>query len=391
MIQLTQIKKVFKQDDSEVMALDNVSLQIEQGDIFGIIGYSGAGKSTLIRCINGLEKPSSGKVEVMGYEIGQLTEKELMGVRKEIGMIFQHFNLMQSKSVFDNIIFPLKHTQLSKQDKEKRVKELLELVGLEDKRKAYPSQLSGGQKQRVAIARALATNPKILLCDEATSALDPQTTRSILELLKQINKKLGITVVLITHQMEVTNPKILLCDEATSALDPQTTRSILELLKQINKKLGITVVLITHQMEVIKEICTKVAVMEKGKILETGSLVEVFGEPKSHITKEFVNKAFHYERFNQPKSGEVAKLLHLKYIGEVSGKPLISDISRRFNVEANITVGNIEKLQDTWIGNLVIDLQGKLDNLEQAIDYLKAENVEMEVIEDERITNTNYA
>ncbi len=344
MIQLTQIKKVFKQDDSEVMALDNVSLQIEQGDIFGIIGYSGAGKSTLIRCINGLEKPSSGKVEVMGYEIGQLTEKELMGVRKEIGMIFQHFNLMQSKSVFDNIIFPLKHTQLSKQDKEKRVKELLELVGLEDKRKAYPSQLSGGQKQRVAIARALATNPKILLCDEATSALDPQTTRSILELLKQINKKLGITVVLITHQMEV-----------------------------------------------IKEICTKVAVMEKGKILETGSLVEVFGEPKSHITKEFVNKAFHYERFNQPKSGEVAKLLHLKYIGEVSGKPLISDISRRFNVEANITVGNIEKLQDTWIGNLVIDLQGKLDNLEQAIDYLKAENVEMEVIEDERITNTNYA
>lgn len=344
MIRLTQIQKVFKQERSEVRALDDVSLQIEQGDVFGIIGYSGAGKSTLIRCINGLEKPTLGKVYVMGREISRFTERELIEVRKEIGMIFQHFNLMQSKNVFDNIVFPLKHTKLSKQEKEKRVKELLKLVGLEDKIRAYPSQLSGGQKQRVAIARALATNPKILLCDEATSALDPQTTKSILELLKQINKELGITIVLITHQMEV-----------------------------------------------IKAICTKVAVMEKGHILEAGSLVEVFGKPKSHITKEFVTKDFHYERFSKPKAGEIAKLLHLRYIGEASGKPIISNISRQFDVEANITVGNIEKLQDTWIGNLVIDLKGKQEMIEKAISYLRTQKVEMEVIADERIIDTNHA
>lgn len=344
MIEIKNINKTFGEGQGKVEALKEITLSIEERDIFGIIGYSGAGKSTLIRCINGLEKPSSGEINVLGKNINELKEKELRTIRKDIGMIFQHFNLMGSRDIYDNIAFPLKGRAMSSIEKKEKVKKLLQLVGLEDKEKAYPSQLSGGQKQRVAIARALATEPKILLCDEATSALDPMTTKSILQLLKKINEELGITIVLITHQMEV-----------------------------------------------IKEICTKVAVMEKGRILETGSLVEIFGEPKSHITKEFVNKAFHYERFNQPKPGEVAKLLHLKYIGEVSGKPLISDISRRFNVEANITVGNIEKLQDTWIGNLVIDLQGKLDNLEQAIDYLKAENVEMEVIEDERITNTNYA
>lgn len=342
MIKLTHLQKVFNQGG--VKALNEVSLEIEQGDIFGIIGYSGAGKSTLIRCINGLENPTSGTVEVMGQEISSLSEKELMSVRKNIGMIFQHFNLLSSKTVFENIAFPLKYTKLSKDEKEKRVKELLQLVGLEDKLKAYPSQLSGGQKQRVAIARALATNPKILLCDEATSALDPQTTRSILELLKEINQELGITIVLITHQMEV-----------------------------------------------IKEICTKVAVMERGNILETGTLVEVFGRPKSHITKEFVSKNFHYERFNEPKSGEIARLLHLRYIGEASGRPLISTISRKFDVEANITVGNIEKLQDTWIGNLVIDLQGKAEVVKEAINYLRTQNIEMEVIADERIINTNHA
>ncbi len=342
MIKLTHIQKVF--NGGEVKALDNVSLEITKGDIFGIIGYSGAGKSTLIRCINGLEQPTSGQVKVMGQEISEHGEAGLREVRKEIGMIFQHFNLMKSKNVFENIAFPLKYTKLSRGEKEARVQELLKLVGLEDKIKAYPSQLSGGQKQRVAIARALATNPKILLCDEATSALDPQTTKSILKLLKEINEQLGITIVLITHQMEV-----------------------------------------------IKEICTKVAVMEKGKLLEIGSLVEVFGTPKSHITREFVSKDFHYERFSQPKVGEIAKLLHLRYIGESSGKPLISDISRRFDIEANITVGNIEKLQDTWIGNLVIDLQGKAEAVKDAIEYLRTQKVEMEVIEDERIINANYA
>lgn len=344
MIRLEGIQKVFIQGSQEVRALEDVSLTIEKGDIFGIIGYSGAGKSTLLRCINGLEKPTAGKVFIGNQEISQWCEKELMSVRKEIGMIFQHFNLMQSKNVFENVAFPLKYIKLSKAEKEKRVKELLALVDLEDKAAAYPSQLSGGQKQRVAIARALATNPKILLCDEATSALDPQTTRSILALLKDIREKLGITIVLITHQMEV-----------------------------------------------IKEVCTKVAVMEKGKVLEAGSLVEVFGRPKSHITKEFVEKDLHYERFSQPQAGHIAKLLHLRYIGENSGKPLISDISRRFDVEANITVGNIEKLQNTWVGNLVIDLQGTREAVEAAIAYLDEQKIEMEVIDDERITCTNYA
>lgn len=342
MITLTHLQKVFA--EGSVKALDDVSLQIESGDLFGIIGYSGAGKSTLLRSMNGLEKPTSGQVEVMGKRLNELSEKELMDVRKEIGMIFQHFNLMKSKSVFQNVIFPLKHTKLTAAEKEKRAMELLKLVGLEDKMAAYPSQLSGGQKQRVAIARALATNPKILLCDEATSALDPQTTQSILALLKEINQKLGITIVLITHQMEV-----------------------------------------------IKEICTKVAVMEKGRVLETGSLVEVFGSPQSHITKAFVNKSFHYERFSEPEGGKIAKLLHLKYLGEASGKPLISNLSRLFNVEANITVGNIEKLQSTWIGNLVIDLQGSAEAVNQATQYIQEQNVEMEVIEDERVITTSYA
>lgn len=344
MIRLEEIQKVFKQGSQEVKALDNVSLTIEAGDIFGIIGYSGAGKSTLLRCINGLEKPTSGKVYIGDDEISSWNEKSLRNVRKEIGMIFQHFNLMHSKNVFENVAFPLKYLRLSKSEKEKRVKELLSLVGLEDKAAAYPSQLSGGQKQRVAIARALATSPKILLCDEATSALDPQTTRAILELLKDIREKLGITIVLITHQMEV-----------------------------------------------IKEVCSKVAVMEKGKVLEAGSLVEVFGRPKSHITKEFITKNCQYERFKAPVKGHIAKLLHLRYIGEKTGSPLISDISRKFDIEANITVGNIEKLQDTWVGNLVIDLHGEKEAVESAIDYLRQHEIEMEVIEDERITCTNHA
>lgn len=344
MIKLEHIYKTFIGAELEIKALEDVSLSVEEGDIFGIIGYSGAGKSTLIRCINGLEKATSGKTYVFNQDLTKVSEKELRTIRKNIGMIFQHFNLMSSKTVFDNIALPLKHLKLNKEEKAKRVKELLDLVGLEDKIRSYPSQLSGGQKQRVAIARALATSPQILLCDEATSALDPQTTQSILKLLKEIREKLGITIILITHQMEV-----------------------------------------------IKQICTKVAVMEKGKILEWGSLVEVFARPKSHITKEFVTKDFHYERLSQPKEGEMSKLLHLKYIGSSARKPLISEISRRFDVIANVTVGNIEKLQEVWVGNLVIDLQGKEVAIKKAIEYLQEQEVEMEVIDDARIINATYA
>lgn len=343
MIRIKNVNKVFKSKQLQVNALKEVSLTIDKGDIFGIIGYSGAGKSTLIRCINGLEVPTSGEVIIFNTDITTLKEKELRAIRKNIGMIFQHFNLMQSKTVFENIAYPLKSQKLSKNTISERVKDLLKLVDLEDKVNSYPSQLSGGQKQRVAIARALATNPEILLCDEATSALDPQTTQSILALLKRINKEFGITIVLITHQMEV-----------------------------------------------IKQICNKVAVMEHGSILETGQLIDVFTKPSSQITRDFLAKDMHFERLNLPKEGEVSKLLHLKYIGSSAGTPLISALSQHFKVTANITFGNIEKLQDTLVGNLVIDLQGPEDEVNEALKYIKA-HIEMEVIDDEYITTRTSA
>lgn len=344
MINIKNINKTFGQGDLRVEALKEVTLSIGQGDIFGIIGYSGAGKSTLIRCINGLEKPSSGEVNVLGKDINTLKEKELRVLRKDIGMIFQHFNLMGSKTIHDNIAYPLKDKDMSKNHREEKIKELLQLVGLEDKVKAYPSELSGGQKQRVAIARALATDPKILLCDEATSALDPMTTHSILQLLKKINQELGITIVLITHQMEV-----------------------------------------------IKEICTKVAVMENGCVVETGSLVEIFTNPRSSIAKEFVTRHFQYEKFGHGELDKVSKLLQLKYIGDPASEPLISVISQKFGVTANITFGNIEKLQDIYFGNLVVELSGTDKEVIEAIEYMKEKKVEVEVIDDERIIDKNYA
>lgn len=339
MIKIKNINKIFSEGPVKVQALNNVSLSIARGDVFGIIGYSGAGKSTLLRCINGLEKPSDGEVNVLGQNIEKLNEKGLRELRKEIGMIFQHFNLMSSLTVYENIAYPLKGRKLSKDEKQEKIKNLLKLVGLEEKEKAYPSELSGGQKQRVAIARALATDPKILLCDEATSALDPMTTHSILGLLKQINKDLGITIVLITHQMEV-----------------------------------------------IKEICNKVAVMENGCVVETGALVEVFTHPTSNIAKAFVTRNFHYERFGHTQAGQVSKLLHLKYVGEPASEPLISAISQKYGVTANITFGNIEKLQDTYVGNLVVDLEGTNEQVEAALKYIISKEVDVEVIEDERIT-----
>lgn len=336
MIEIREIDKVFTEGAVKVQALKEVTLTIEKGDIFGIIGYSGAGKSTLLRCINGLERPTKGVVKVLGHYVNELQEKQLRLLRKEIGMIFQHFNLMGSRTIYHNIAYPLKGKKLSKKEKEEKINKLLELVGLEDKKNAYPSELSGGQKQRVAIARALATEPKILLCDEATSALDPMTTHTILDLLKKINGEFGITIVLITHQMEV-----------------------------------------------IKEICTQVAVMEKGSVVETGSLADVFIRPSSQITKEFVTNQLHFERLNQAPVGKVSKLVHLKYIGEPANKPLISAISQEFDITANITFGNIEKLQDIYVGNLIVDLQGNEDEVERGIHYMRERQVEVEVIENE--------
>lgn len=343
MIEIKNVSKTFKSKEAHVDALKNVTLTIDKGDIFGIIGYSGAGKSTLLRCINGLEVPTSGEVLLLGQDITQLKEKELRHIRKNIGMIFQHFNLMHSKTVFENIAYPLKSQKLSKSTIADRVKDLLRLVDLEDKVNSYPSQLSGGQKQRVAIARALATNPEILLCDEATSALDPQTTQSILALLKKINKELGITIVLITHQMEV-----------------------------------------------IKEICNKIAVMEHGCVLEVGQLIDVYTQPQSQITQDFLAKDMHFERLSLPHEGEIAKMLHLKYIGGSTGSPLISALSQHFKVTANITFGNIEKLQDILVGNLVIDLHGSEEEVQKALDYIR-QHIEVEVIDDERIITRTSA
>ncbi|MBU3810520.1 MAG: methionine ABC transporter ATP-binding protein [Candidatus Niameybacter stercoravium] len=343
MIEIKNVSKTFKSKEAYVDALKDVTLTIDKGDIFGIIGYSGAGKSTLLRCINGLEVPTSGEVLLLGQDITQLKEKELRHIRKNIGMIFQHFNLMHSKTVFENIAYPLKSQKLSKSTIADRVKDLLRLVDLEDKVNSYPSQLSGGQKQRVAIARALATNPEILLCDEATSALDPQTTQSILALLKKINKELGITIVLITHQMEV-----------------------------------------------IKEICNKIAVMEHGHVLEVGQLIDVYTQPQSQITQDFLAKDMHFERLSLPHEGEIAKMLHLKYIGGSTGSPLISALSQHFKVTANITFGNIEKLQDILVGNLVIDLHGSEEEVEKALDYIR-QHIEVEVIDDERIITRTSA
>lgn len=343
MIEIKNVSKTFKSKETHVDALKNVTLTIDKGDIFGIIGYSGAGKSTLLRCINGLEVPTSGEVLLLGQDITQLKEKELRHIRKKIGMIFQHFNLMHSKTVFENIVYPLKSQKLGKSTIVNRVKDLLRLVDLEDKVNSYPSQLSGGQKQRVAIARALATNPEILLCDEATSALDPQTTQSILALLKKINKELGITIVLITHQMEV-----------------------------------------------IKEICNKIAVMEHGCVLEVGQLIDVYTQPQSQITQDFLAKDMHFERLSLPHEGEIAKMLHLKYIGGSTGSPLISALSQHFKVTANITFGNIEKLQDILVGNLVIDLHGSEEEVQKALDYIR-QHIEVEVIDDERIITRTSA
>lgn len=341
MIQLKHITKTFYTANGEVHACRDITLNIEKGEIYGIIGFSGAGKSTLVRCINLLERPTSGEVYIDGEEITCLNEKNLRFIRKKIGMIFQHFNLMRSRTVYQNIAYPLKGSGLSKVEIEKKVNDLLELVDLKDKKNAYPSQLSGGQKQRVAIARALANDPKVLLCDEATSALDPQTTKSILKLLKEVNTKLGITIVLITHEMAV-----------------------------------------------IKEICNRVAIMENGNVEEEGKILDVFSDPRKQVTKDFIdststiNKIYEMIEENNPivalNKGESLIVLH--YSAGNTDKPLISDVSRNFDVNSNIVFGNIEIIQNSPLGSLVIILSGSEENIQKTILFLRENNVKVEVL-----------
>ena len=304
MIKLEHVCKTFEINGKTVEAVKDVSLEIREGEIFGIIGFSGAGKSTLVRCINLLEKPESGRVLIGTEDITDYQGAKLRQVRQKIGMIFQHFNLMPSRTVFENIELPLKLTALSKQERAQKINALLDLVGLTDKAQSYPSQLSGGQKQRVAIARALANDPKVLLCDEATSALDPQTTHSILQLLKEVNSRLGLTIVVITHQMEV-----------------------------------------------IKEICDRVAVMQTGSVVEEGNIVDVFSAPQAPITKSFIQAADNFEAFSDLIKLNSAitgikpdqPVWFLTYRGAVAGEPLMSELYRRFEVKANIIYGNIDR------------------------------------------------
>ncbi|MDO5095375.1 MAG: ATP-binding cassette domain-containing protein [Peptostreptococcaceae bacterium] len=325
-----------------VTAVDNVSLTVEKGDIYGIVGFSGAGKSTLIRTVNLLQRPTRGEVIIDREDITKLDEKSLRERRKKIGMIFQHFNLLKSKSVFENIYFPLKQMSMNKNAKAEKVRSLLKLVGLSEKENAYPSQLSGGQKQRVAIARALASDPEILLCDEATSALDPQTTDEVLKLLKELNQKLNLTILIITHEMQV-----------------------------------------------VKEVCSKVAVMENGKIIERGSIVEVFSNPQMPLTRAFINTATQIdsalEKVLNHKSilhlSEDDILARITYVGESTSQPIISTLQSNFNVMTNILSGNIEFLQDIPVGSLVVSFSGKTNDKKSALQYLKEQNVGVEIID----------
>jgi D-methionine transport system ATP-binding protein len=341
MIYIKNLTKVYHSDSGDVKALDEVNLHIKKGEIFGIIGLSGAGKSTLLRCINMLEKPTSGSVEIDGVEMTSLSPNELKEMRKKIGMIFQHFNLLTSRNVRGNVAFPLEIAGVDKKTINQKVERLLDLVGLSDKTDSFPSQLSGGQKQRVGIARALANDPKVLLCDEATSALDPQTTLSILNLLKDINKKLGITIVLITHEMNV-----------------------------------------------IKQICNSVAVIEKSRVVEQGSLLEVFANPKTDTAKNFLKSVTLSElpeelkeRIRNLDHGHLeGRIVKIGFFGKVTAEPVISTLVKKFDVDANILYGNIDHIQDTPYGMLVVELRGKNGGANSAIEYLKTLGLKVEVI-----------
>ncbi|MEA5050696.1 MAG: ATP-binding cassette domain-containing protein [Oscillospiraceae bacterium] len=341
MIELRGVSKTFTSGDGSVEACRGIDLSIAAGEIFGIIGKSGAGKSTLVRCINLLERPDAGTVTVDGAELTALPEKELRARRKKIGMIFQHFNLMDSRTVYGNIAYPLRGAGLTKQQERDRIEGLLELVGLDEKENAYPSQLSGGQKQRVAVARALACEPSVLLCDECTSALDPGTTASILRLLKEVNARLGITIVLITHEMAVA-----------------------------------------------KEICGRIAVMENGRIVETGETADIFANPAAPATREFLSatdltaQARELIESDSPvlNTAEGAILLRLKYGRSSVRQAVISEISRRYGVDASILLGNVEVVGDTTLGNLVISMTGTKQSMTDAVRYLSENDIIVEVL-----------
>ena len=347
MIELRHISKDFGTGEHAVHAVQDVSLTVETGEIFGIIGFSGAGKSTLVRCINLLERPTAGEVLLDGQELTALPPKQLRQARKKIGMIFQHFNLMPSRTVAGNVAYPLRGSGLSREQVADKVQSLLELVGIGDKADAFPSQLSGGQKQRVAIARALANDPSVLLCDEATSALDPQTTKAILHLLRDLNAKLGLTIVLITHEMAV-----------------------------------------------VREICHRVAVMEHGRVAEQGEVFNVFVDPRQDITRSFIRTTSNLQKVEELiaadspvtrlKPGEL--IIRLSYVQRNAAEPLISVVTKLFDVSLNIIFADINIVQDAPIGGTVAIISGERSHITKAIEYFIDKNVGVEVIKDARAT-----
>ena len=338
MISIQNVRKIFTGKKGEFKAVDDVNLEINDGEIFGVIGYSGAGKSTLIRMLNGLELPTSGSVTVAGRVISKIKGSELRKARQEISMIFQHFNLLWSRTVRENIAFPLEIAGVKGPQRKKRVDELIKLVGLEGRENAYPSELSGGQKQRVGIARALANNPKVLLCDEATSALDPQTTDSILELLVDINKRLGLTIVLITHEMHV-----------------------------------------------IRKICHRVAVMESGQVVELGSVLDVFKKPQQPITKRFVQQVSDQEDTKEAADHlleryQSGQIIQLTFIGESTEQPVITNLIRHHQVTVNILQGKIAQTQNGSYGTLFIHIDGDEKEVNEAVDFIRSQAVGVEVV-----------
>lgn len=322
MIEIKNLSKSFQTAGGKVEALKKISLTVNDGDIYGIIGMSGAGKSTLVRCINMLERPTEGTVCIDGRDIGMLSERELREVRRNITMIFQGFNLLMQRTCIKNICFPLELAGMKKSEAKKRALELLETVGLPDKANAYPAQLSGGQQQRIAIARALATNPKVLLCDEATSALDPKTTHSILELIRDINKKLGITVIIITHQMSV-----------------------------------------------VEEICNNVAILDDGVVVEQGAVGEIFSNPKSSAAKRLVFPDGADELL-AAKPGE--RRIRVVFNGALAtGTPLIARMAIDQNIAANIISASTKSIGDKVFGNMLLGIPGDENQVKQAIRYLQ--------------------
>ena len=329
MIRVEHISKTFQVNNGQVDAVKDMSFSIEKGEIFGIIGLSGAGKSTLVRCLNLLEKPDEGNIFIDGKNLMELSQGQLRKERREIGMIFQHFNLLMQRNVLDNICFPLEIAGISKKEAKKRAKEFLEIVGLSEKAKAYPSQLSGGQKQRVAIARVLAANPKILLCDEATSALDPQTTKSILNLLKEINQKYGITIVVITHEMAV-----------------------------------------------IQEICSKVAVLDHGSLVETGSVEELFRAPKTEAAKRLI-----LNEFRHVKEMTGRHLIRVTFDGKTAFEPLIGNVILEYKTPLNILYANTRTINGNAEGEMILQLPESEEIASHMIAYFKEQELGVEEVD----------